>query len=73
MSLSLKTGDTELDVINQFKKIYEDPAKYPIMTGNSDNCEFKYYNATGAYHYWYTSIDVKNYRMCTTLGDVLKS
>jgi hypothetical protein len=73
MSLSLKTGDTELGVINQFKKIYDDPAKYPIMTSNADNCEFKYYNATGAYHYWYTSTDVKNYRLCTTLGDVLKT
>ena len=73
MSLSLKTGDADLDIINQFKKIYNDPAKYPIMTGNVDNCEFKYYNATGAYHYWYTSVDVKNYRMCTTLGDVLKA
>lgn len=73
MSLSLKTGDTGLDIVNQFKSIYENPAKYPIMVGNVDNCEFKYYNATGAYHYWYTATDAKNYRMCTTLGDVLKT
>src|SRR5690606_8048201 len=72
MSLSLKTGDSELDVINQFRMIVEDPEKYPIMTSNADNCEFKYYNATGAYHYWYVAPEANNFRMCTTLGDVLK-
>lgn len=72
MSLSLKTGDAELDVVNQFKRIVENPEKYPIMTSNADNSEFRYFDVTGATHYWYTASVVADYRMCTTLGDVLK-
>ena len=72
MSLSLKTGDTDLGVINQFKMIYDNPSKYPIMTSNVDNAAFKYYDVTGAKHFWATVTAPTTYRLSTTLGDVLK-
>lgn len=71
-SLSLKTGDPDLNVINQFKMIYENPDKYPIMTSNSDNAAFYYYDIEGQRHYLYSGWGGKtNYRMSTVFGKVL--
>lgn len=73
MSLSLKTGDADIDVMNQFKMIYENPAKYPVMQSNADNAAFKYYDVTGARHFWSAITAATPYRLCTTLGNVLRS
>ena len=73
MSLSLKTGNPELNVINQFKMIYENPEKYPIMTSNADNAAFRYYDVTGAKHFWSSVTAPTAFRLSTTLGDIMKS
>lgn len=74
MSLSLKTGDVDLNIIERFKEIYENPDVYPIMTSNEDNATFKYYDIEGQRHYFYSGWGGKtNYRMSTTFGEVLTS
>ena len=43
ISLSKRAVDnSELNIPSQFAAIYNNPAKYPIMTANSDNMNFKY-------------------------------
>ena len=42
MSLSLKTGNPTLNVINRFKEIVNDPATYPIFTSNADNAALQF-------------------------------
>lgn len=72
MSLSLKTGDPDIDVIGQFRKIMADPTKYPIMTSNDDNAAFKYYDIEGQRHYFYGGWKGETpMRMSNTFGDVL--
>lgn len=75
MSLSLKTGDPDLKVIEQFKNIVENPDKYPLMQSNADDLVFKFYNTTGAYHYWYnpSTAGAVNFRLCSTFGNLLKN
>lgn len=73
MSLSLKTLDSDVKVVEQFKQIFDNPAKYPLMENNSDNAVFKYFDVSGARHFWSNSTDARNYRLSTTLGDILKA
>jgi hypothetical protein len=42
VSLSNKTSDATLNVAAQFASIINNPSKYPILTGQSDNLEFTY-------------------------------
>lgn len=47
IELSKRTGD--LDVVQQFATIFNNPTQYPIFTGNSDNLQYVY-NATYNYY-----------------------
>lgn len=47
ISLSHKTGDTNLNVEQHFQTIMSDPQKYPLMTSNSDNAELTFYDTNG--------------------------
>jgi len=49
MDLSVKSGDADLNVPAQFANIYNNPAKYPLMTGLSDNLQYVYNNTTNYY------------------------
>jgi hypothetical protein len=40
--LSKKTSDTDLNIINQFASIITNPAKYPLMSANSDNLQYTF-------------------------------
>lgn len=73
MSLSQKEADTDINVATQFANIVNNPTKYPLMQSNADNAMFKYYDVSGFRHFWASSTDALNYRMCTTLGDILKA
>ncbi|HMG92408.1 MAG TPA: SusD/RagB family nutrient-binding outer membrane lipoprotein [Chryseolinea sp.] len=42
MSLSLKPGNTSLNIKNRFKAITDDPAGHPIFTSNDDNAALVY-------------------------------
>lgn len=44
MSLSLKTGNTTLNVKQRFADIVTNPATYPIMGSNADNGQLKFYD-----------------------------
>jgi hypothetical protein len=49
ISLSKKESDPELNVKTKFAAMINDPAKYPVMTGLSDNLEYKYNGSTNLY------------------------
>lgn len=49
VSLSKKTSDTELDVINRFAEVVNNPAEFPVMTGNEDNMNYVYNGSTELY------------------------
>jgi len=42
IELSKKTADTDLNIKQKFADVYNNPAKYPIMTDLSDNWEYAY-------------------------------
>lgn len=42
MSLSAKTGNKKLNVVEEFKEMVDHPAKYPLMESNDDNCAYSY-------------------------------
>jgi hypothetical protein len=49
ISLSKKTADTDLDIVNRFAAIINDPAEYPVMTSNADNMNYVYNGTTELY------------------------
>lgn len=49
ISLSKKTADTDLDVISRFAEVINDPAEFPVMTGNEDNMNYVYNGSTELY------------------------
>lgn len=44
MTLSSKTEDAELDVVNRFAAITQNPGQYPLMESNSDNAALPFYD-----------------------------
>ncbi len=48
ISLSLKTGNTALNVITRFKDIVDHPDQYPIFTSNEDNAALPFYDLASA-------------------------
>jgi hypothetical protein len=44
MSLSLKEGNSKLQVKQRFKEIVDNPAQFPIFTSNNDNAALPYYD-----------------------------
>ena len=49
IELSKKADDADLNIKQQFAKIYADPATYPIFTSNDDNLQ---YNYNDTYNYY---------------------
>lgn len=49
--LSKKTGDTKLNVAQQFKTIISDPTTHPLMDGNADNAQIVY-NTSAVSNYY---------------------
>ncbi len=53
ISLSKRADDnSDLNIKQQFATIVNNPAQYPIMTGNSDNMVFKFNTAYNGYPIW---------------------
>jgi len=42
INLSKKSADTDLNITKKFADVYNNPAKYPIMTDLTDNLEYQY-------------------------------
>lgn len=74
ISLSKKEGDAELNVKGKFAAMMNDPAKYPLMTSNSDNMEYKYNGTTNLYptNPGNRGFDKNRYNMAATYIDLLK-
>lgn len=75
ISLSKKESDGELNVKGKFAETINNPSKYPIMTGMSDNMAYKY-NAT--YNKYPINpdnfgFDATRQQMSTTNLDILKA
>jgi hypothetical protein len=49
ISLSKKEADTDLKIKEKFQAVINDPAKYPVMTGLSDNMEYVYNGTSNIY------------------------
>lgn len=59
MTLSNKTGNTKLDVVNRFKEIVNEPTKYPIFISNADNAALPYYDLENNRYPYYNSNTMK--------------
>jgi hypothetical protein len=44
ISLSIKENDSRLEIRKRFADIVNNPAQYPIFTGNTDNSQLKFYD-----------------------------
>jgi Starch-binding associating with outer membrane len=49
VQLSKKEADTDLDLKNQFANILNNPSKYPLFSGLSDNLAFRYNGVSDKY------------------------
>lgn len=59
ISLSLKTADANLQVIQRFNNIVSNPTKYPLFGSNSDNAQLQYYNLANNYYPYYNNNSMK--------------
>lgn len=44
LSLSVKEGNSTLNIKKRFADIVNDPAQFPLLTGNADNLQLKFYD-----------------------------
>jgi hypothetical protein len=73
ISLSLKTGNTQLDVVNRFKEIVDNPDQYPIFTSNEDNAALPFYDiVTNRYPYFNNNSLKTAYYMEESFVNLLK-
>lgn len=74
MSLSAKTGNTRLQVVQRFAEIVNDPVKYPIMTGNADNIQLKFYDLVNNRYTFFGNPNLQNtYAMEGNFVNMLKT
>jgi hypothetical protein len=59
MSLSEKTGDAQLQVVQRFSNIVSNPSKYPLMGSKADNAQLQYYDLNGNYYPFYNDNSLK--------------
>lgn len=73
MSLSLKENNTAINVKARFAKIVNDPATYPLMTGNADNGQLVFFDVLGTRYPTFNNNDLKTaYYMDGTFISLLK-
>ncbi|TCD28671.1 SusD/RagB family nutrient-binding outer membrane lipoprotein [Pedobacter psychrodurus] len=74
MSLSIKENDTRFEVKKRFAEIVNNSTEYPILTGNSDNAQLKFYDLAGNRYPYFNNNDIQttNY-MEETFVNLLKS
>ena len=74
MDLSKKTSDADLQVVQRFNTIVNNPSQYPIFTSNSDNGDIMYSSQTGNHYPGYYNNDLQcEYYMEKTFVDRLKN
>ena len=73
MSLSNKTGDSDLNIRSRFQEIINNPAQYPLMTSNSDNGALNYFNIQDNRYPYFNDNDLQTaYYMEQNFVDKLK-
>lgn len=73
MDLSMKASDADLNIAQDFNKVFTNPATYPIFESNQDMPRFKFYDLDGnrAPTYDKTVTKVKT-KLTSTLVDYMK-
>lgn len=73
INLSLKESNTKIDVKKRFADIVNNPTDYPLMTGNVDNGQLKFYDLLDNRYTHYNNNDLQTaYYMEETFIDLLK-
>jgi hypothetical protein len=73
LSLSVKANDAKYDIKNRFADIVNNPAQFPIMTGNADNAQLKFYDLVGNRYPYFNNNDMQTaYYMEETFVNLLK-
>jgi len=73
ISLSHKENDTRFEIKRRFAEIVNNPAIFPILTGNADNAMLKFYDLQGNRYPYYNSNDLQTaYYMEETFINLLK-
>lgn len=73
MSLSNKTNDASLGVVNRFKEIVENPDQYPIFTSNDDNAALHFHDLVDNRYPYLNNNNFKTaYYMEESFVDLLK-
>lgn len=73
MSLSLKEGNKKLNVKQRFSEIVNNPARYPLMTGNADNGQLVFVDLQDNRYPYYNNNDIQTaYYMEETFVNLLK-
>lgn len=74
ISLSLKENNARLEVKKRFAEIVNNPAQFPIMTGNDDNGQLKYHDQEGNRYRYFSDNDLQTaYYLEETFVDRLKA
>jgi hypothetical protein len=73
MSLSKKEGDETLNIKQRFNEIVSDPAKYPLISSNSENGSLPFYDITGNQYTYYNNNSMKtDFYLDSTFVDILQ-
>lgn len=59
MSMSLKENDPRFEVKKRFAEIVNDPATYPVFTGNADNAQLKFYDLISNRYPYFNNNDMQ--------------
>lgn len=74
MSLSLKESNTRFNLKNRFAEIVNDATKYPILTGNADNLQLKFYDLQSNRYPYFNNNDMQTtFYMEESFVNLLKS
>lgn len=73
MSLSKKEADATLNIKQRFNDIVSDPAKYPLISSNSENGSLPFYDITGNQYTYYNNNSMKtDFYLDSTFVDILQ-
>jgi hypothetical protein len=73
ISLSEKTGNTRLNVVNRFQEIVGNPDQYPIFTSNADNAALEFQDLAGNRYPYFNNNNFKTaYYMEESFVNLLK-
>ncbi|MET0394290.1 MAG: SusD/RagB family nutrient-binding outer membrane lipoprotein [Chitinophagaceae bacterium] len=74
MSLSAKVNDARFQVAQRFAAIVNNPVQYPVMTGNADNIQLKFYDLANNRYTLFGNPNVQNtYSMEGNFVELLKT